>query len=309
MDKFTIASKPVLLSYIHAGVFVPAFDNGENDQMSFAASSNPALRLAYWDQKAYCREFTVSETPPAGTLEAAAEASKDTEQKSKKRKAESAASQSAKKTMPSHLQFWKDRQAELYGSKPAEVKDTDSADPSPVKTRETVFSYADLNRNCCYLCARQFKSAAEVNKHERLSELHRNNLDNEELKAKGLAKLQKAGITPRTISAPERSDGPTNDYRDRARERRQAYGQPKKPKAQSTPSKAPVEPEPEARPSKGAALLGKMGWSKGQGLGAQGTGIAAPISTELYASGVGLGAVGGKIGERAKKLLEIDLKT
>ena len=41
-------------------------------------------------------------------------------------------------------------------------------------------------------------------------------------------------------------------------------------------------------PSKGAALLGKMGWTAGEGLGAQGTGRTDVIVTELYTQGVGL---------------------
>lgn len=40
-----------------------------------------------------------------------------------------------------------------------------------------------------------------------------------------------------------------------------------------------------------------MGWSAGAGLGAQGTGVTAPIATEVYAQGVGLGAQGGKLGD------------
>ena len=50
-------------------------------------------------------------------------------------------------------------------------------------------------------------------------------------------------------------------------------------------------------PSKGASLLGKMGWSAGEGLGAQGTGMTTPIATDMYVQGVGLGAVGGKLGD------------
>lgn len=59
----------------------------------------------------------------------------------------------------------------------------------------------------------------------------------------------------------------------------------------------PEEPTASAAASKGAALLGKMGWSAGEGLGAQGTGAVAPLSTDMYAQGVGLGAEGGRVGD------------
>jgi hypothetical protein len=53
--------------------------------------------------------------------------------------------------------------------------------------------------------------------------------------------------------------------------------------------------------SKGATLLGKMGWSAGTGLGAQGTGMTAPVTTDLYVQGVGLGAQGGKVGDAVEE--------
>jgi hypothetical protein len=44
-----------------------------------------------------------------------------------------------------------------------------------------------------------------------------------------------------------------------------------------------------------------MGWSAGSGLGAQGTGVTAPIATEVYAQGVGLGAQGSKLGDASEE--------
>lgn len=49
------------------------------------------------------------------------------------------------------------------------------------------------------------------------------------------------------------------------------------------------------------ALLGKMGWSAGEGLGAQGTGRTETIATDMYVAGVGLGAQGGKVGDAAEE--------
>ena len=168
-----------------------------------------------------------------------------------------------------------------------------------------ITSFADLSKKCCYLCSRQFKTDTEVNKHERLSQLHRDNLGNEELKTKALAKMAKAGITHPS------SGEDTPEYRDRAKERRAAFGASKKvslPMKKSTStsqSTADIQTADDdnqpVMPSKGASLLGKMGWAAGEGLGAQGTGMTAPITTEMYIQGVGLGAEGGKVGDAAEE--------
>lgn len=136
-----------------------------------------------------------------------------------------------------------------------------------------------------------------MNKHERLSGLHRDNLKNEDLISKAQTKMAKAGITLAS------SEEDTSEYRDRARERRAAFGGAKKillplKKSTTQPEEAPQD-DPAPAPSKGASLLGKMGWSAGEGLGAQGTGMTAPITTDMYVQGVGLGAQGGKIGDAA----------
>ena len=158
-------------------------------------------------------------------------------------------------------------------------------------------TFADPVKHCCYLCSRQFKTPAEANKHERLSELHRSNLKNADLVSKAEAKMAKAGAS----TTPSAED--TSEYRDRAKERRAAFGGSKKislplKKSVSQPEAA-AEEESEAAPppSKGASLLGKMGWSAGEGLGAQGTGRTETIATDMYVQGVGLGAQGGKIGD------------
>lgn len=207
------------------------------------------------------------------------------------------------------MQFWSNRHAELHGVKPetsAEKSSKPNGGPESNKTSEFNFrencaltqSYADLSRKCCYLCSRQFKTDAEVKKHERLSQLHRDNSKNEELVSKAQERMAKAGI-------PTGSQGETQEYRDRAKERRAAFGV--SGKKMSLPLKNLVSQISDAQDgkdenstpavSKGASLLGKMGWSAGKGLGAQGTGVTAPIVTEMYVQGVGLGAQGGKIGD------------
>lgn len=298
-----------MVNYIHAGVFVPVINpTASTERFTFSPLTNPSLRLMYWDEEGYVTELTVSAGEPEGSQgqsksEVAASqesrGSKDAE-KNKKRKADTFSSAAPKKAaVPSHLQFWSNRHAELHG---IQKKDADERSirefgsdrgisPSDAAVPPSQ-SYADLDRNCCYLCMRQFKNAAEVNRHERLSQLHRSNLQNEDLRTKAMGKLIKHGIIQQ----------PTNEYRDRARERRQAYGSSKaSAKAKPAPPSKEEEEPPVQSTSKGASLLSKMGWSAGTGLGAQGTGMTTPIATEVYAQGVGLGAQGSKIGDAAEE--------
>lgn len=222
------------------------------------------------------------------------------------------------KSAPSHLQFWSNRHAELHGIEPSSTAtspdqpsnspssskppSTQKANPKPstpdTKNPPPTQSFADLVRNCCLLCARQFKTAAEVHRHERLSQLHRDNLANDTLKEKALAKMSKLGITQ-----TQGETGP--EYRDRARERRQQHKLPMKATSTSAPSKSAKSesPSPSSEPApmaKGAALLSKMGY-EGKGLGRDGSGIAEPIKTDVYAPGVGLGAEGGRRGDAVEE--------
>ncbi|KAL5332853.1 hypothetical protein BJX70DRAFT_91203 [Aspergillus crustosus] len=292
-EKFTISSRPVMVSYIHAGVFVPVMNPiASSERFTFSPLSNPAMKLMYWDEEAYVTELTVStDTESQQVSSSQSEAKvKEAAEKIKKRKADAAVSASGvkKKVMPSHLQFWSNRHAELHGIQKKDDSGLEEQSLHPEVSRQ---SYGDLKRKCCYLCMRQFKTMAEVNRHERLSQLHRGNLQKEEIVTKATNKLIKHGIIP-----------PPPEYRDRARERRKAFGRSSKT---ATAKPAPVperEPSPPAEAtSKGATLLSKMGWSAGTGLGAQGTGMRAPITTEVYAQGVGLGAQGSKLGEASEE--------
>ncbi|KAJ3574546.1 hypothetical protein NPX13_g4324 [Xylaria arbuscula] len=151
---------------------------------------------------------------------------------------------------------------------------------------------------CCFLCRRKFKNEPSLRRHEQLSDMHKTNLKDENLIAKATRDLKALGKEP------------TSNYRDRAKERRLAHNQPTKPKphlprkpqsahkeaehtAKDTPSKPTI--------SKGAGLLAKMGWSTGEGLGAESGGRTDIIETMAYAPGVGLGAEGGKIGDAAQE--------
>lgn len=209
-------------------------------------------------------------------------------------------------TTPAHLQFWSNRHAELHGiksdrSKEQETNGTSTTNPTSdaaaPHNSTPLQTFANPEKKCCYLCSRQFKTQAEVNKHERLSQLHRDNLEKEDIVSQAQAKMSKAGLS--TTSSRE----DTSEYRDRAKERRQAFGTserislPLKKQSSQVEATESKEPEEAPAPSRGASLLGKMGWSAGEGLGAQGTGRTETIATDLYVQGVGLGAQGGKIGD------------
>ncbi|ROV95468.1 hypothetical protein VMCG_08475 [Cytospora schulzeri] len=160
-------------------------------------------------------------------------------------------------------------------------------------------SYADRESLHCLICERKFTKAAVLSLHERESEMHRQNLADQRNIDRAISQLARMGKTPRKMM-PAKNKG--LQYRDRARERRQAYNQPgaprrKAPKEDTAPVKEPEKPAP----SKGAALLGKMGWTAGEGLGADRAGRTDVIATDMYAAGVGLGAEGGKIGDAVEE--------
>ncbi|RPB26533.1 hypothetical protein L211DRAFT_681961 [Terfezia boudieri ATCC MYA-4762] len=361
MEKFTIASKPVAVSFIHSGVFVPVYNphsKAKNlEKYTFLGSTG--LRLAYWDEEGYVSELAVAQPPPSDVQTAITlEKEKgESSSKGKKRKAEAekpgagatpAAAAGAKKALPSHLQFWQDRHMELHGAvAPQHNSDGESGAASDESTkklkkkkvvgttalgavprlipeteattgagavalaetgseRPPSESFVDLNRLACLLCARQFNSEQQVHKHERISTLHRSNLADEKLIAKAREKLEKAGIKQTASADASAAGAPV--YRDRAKERRAVFGQPKRPEPVSKEPTVSAKdtnvvsqsPSPPPAPSKGAALLSKMGWTSGAGLGVEGKGITAPVVAEMYAEGVGLGAKGGKVGEASE---------
>ena len=110
-DKFTIASKPVLADYIHAGVFVPVLNaDQQNPQFSFSPLGNTATKLAYWDQDAYASELVVAEAPPSTADESNSAANENTsgdkDGKAKKRKADAKESVKQKKVWQVHF-LWR----------------------------------------------------------------------------------------------------------------------------------------------------------------------------------------------------------
>ncbi|RDD43191.1 RNA-binding protein 5 [Trichoplax sp. H2] len=137
-------------------------------------------------------------------------------------------------------------------------------------------SLLDLNRFACLLCRRQFSSKDTLMKHVELSGLHKTNL-----KAHN-AKLENQELL----------------YRDRAKERRQLYGQPDKVKEGPGRKSRQQNITKYEQPTKhgltgsnvGNKMLKAMGWSEGEGLGRANQGITAPISAQVRSATAGLGA-------------------
>ena len=242
---------------------------------------------------------------------------------SKKRKEkEDKAATSASKPVQFSVGRWEKSKAELHGA-PSKATTTkteisgDSSINSPVVTSLPAGSNAQKQQSFrwlakkgtpqeqiqCVLCRRQFETQEKIIAHE-LGTMHKANLQNSELIEKTLQKypaLKNVTASRNTTQTPEKEGG--DGYVDRAALRRQQFAQPK----QSQQGQKRKDPEPETEEyfkpaeNKAAKMLEKMGWSAGQGLGAEGTGRTEAIATEIYAAGVGLGAVGGKVGDAVEE--------
>ncbi|KAK1990978.1 hypothetical protein LX36DRAFT_591450, partial [Colletotrichum falcatum] len=195
---------------------------------------------------------------------------------------------------------------------------TDNGTPDPAPTAEAAVSYVDREKICCLICMMKYKTLDDLNTHEK-SRNHKNAMaDDDKVKA---AKPRLAARDKR-MAAKQADEQPKGEesgsqYRDRAKERREVFNQPAKPKvppqggkpaasgataAKKTTPAATTTAAAASRPpqSKGAGMLAKMGWSAGQGLGAKGDGRTEVIATHAYQEGVGLGAEGGNLGDAAE---------
>lgn len=150
----------------------------------------------------------------------------------------------------------------------------------------------DYSHNVCLLCKRSFKHDDLLRRHLSLSKLHSSNM-----------KILKSNIfTSDQLDRLERKERESM-YRDRARERRLKYGQPDRMiplepllpvdpssmKNSSQPISTDVSAKPLGLDNKGAALLSKMGWREGTGLGRHNEGMTDILKIESHVGTSGLG--------------------
>lgn len=148
----------------------------------------------------------------------------------------------------------------------------------------------DFEQNICLLCKRKFRDGDQIKRHRSLSKLHTSRLK----------RLRQRLFSEDQLDRIERKERETL-YRDRAKERRLKYGQadrvatiepsylgPSDPVLMKPTLKS--EPEPIGRDNKGAALMTKMGWREGIGLGKSNEGITDIIKLESQVGTSGLGS-------------------
>nr|XP_036589240.1 g-patch domain-containing protein [Colletotrichum truncatum]KAF6800882.1 g-patch domain-containing protein [Colletotrichum truncatum] len=376
MREFTIASKPVTVSTIHLGVFVPELREVTRaiEHVSFNPLFNPTLRVKYWEPHVFPSQKIITETPPGGLSVNDKTDVNDESKKSKKRKADANLSSSTiKKSAPmaGQMAFWQRRHDEIHegkraadqgsgseggGDERAPVKialsgpnaipsgpikisltgaslsnpppppatsppkepiaappappPTGAASPDQAASPTPAVSYVDREKVCCLLCMMKYKSLDDLNTHEK-SRNHKNAMaDEEKVKAAKPRLAARDKRMGKQTGEQAKNEDSAPQYRDRAKERREVYSQPAKPKVapqsgkpgrkDDKPARPPAEKTPPPQQSKGAGMLAKMGWSTGQGLGANGDGRTEVIATHAYQEGVGLGAEGGNLGDAAE---------
>eukprot|EP01135_Chromosphaera_perkinsii_P000599 Nk52_evm2s136 gene=Nk52_evmTU2s136 len=165
--------------------------------------------------------------------------------------------------------------------------------------------YVNRTKIQCLLCKKQLKSLEILNKHIKSSELHAKNFAEKKEERRGTPltekELQKLVAVKEAIGKNDGGSPGGYIYRDRAKERRDLYGQPEIPFAsdmgankspaynQGMPVSASTSDKIEDS-NVGSKLLKKMGWSDGEGLGKSKQGIVDPVAAALLPKGVGLGA-------------------
>lgn len=239
--RFTIASRPVAVAFIHTGVFVPELDPEAAAHPTFAFTPiyNTALRLKYWDERAFPNVLVVTTDPipdagspdkPGNTDEASKNAQKMAAAKKAKKDKDSAAA--TKIAMMPQMQMWAKKSAELHGVKqrpvdaPAVEDEAPAAVPTTTKredvetqpdgplhphSTDSYTSYADWARLTCLLCDWEVPGQDRIDSngyaHYSRSDIlidHEvrvhNHYKDSETRDKAAAKLASLGQEPRLIN-------------------------------------------------------------------------------------------------------------
>ncbi|XP_055375070.1 RNA-binding protein 5-like [Condylostylus longicornis] len=146
--------------------------------------------------------------------------------------------------------------------------------------------YVDYEKLTCLLCKRAFQSQEILNKHLKMSKLHKDNL--------AKYNLNKSLNNETNFS---------QEYRDRAKERRLKFGESDPPPVNRSKERFEKELEsvsisvqsqlgamPISENNVGNRLLQKMGWQEGQGLGKSNQGRTNIIEADGRSSTAGLGS-------------------
>ena len=236
--KFTIASKPVVVAFIHTGVFIPAFDTAatENPEFSFTPIYNPAVRLKYWDERAYPSAHIVAADPASGAA-SPGKLGDDVASKSrpsKKAKKEKEPDSGAKIAMMPQVKMWAKASAQLHGGKPAagaapapeqpssltlppppagashSSEDAQPDGPVAPQWGDQYQSYADWDTLTCLACNWEPPSQAHIDERgwpqtrtdlliEHEGRAHKFYKDGDEAKTAAAAALAARGKQPRSI--------------------------------------------------------------------------------------------------------------
>ncbi|XP_043640773.1 RNA-binding protein 5-A isoform X1 [Drosophila teissieri] len=154
--------------------------------------------------------------------------------------------------------------------------------------------YVDFQKLTCLLCKRAFQSLDILQKHLKMSNLHKENL----------AKLKQNSVV-------EAGMDEGLSYRDRAKERRLKYGESDPPppnksrerfeqeiktlQSRQKDSSGATPAMPISSSNVGSRLMQKMGWSEGQGLGRKNQGRTQIIEADGRSNNVGLGNKSGHL--------------
>lgn len=174
---------------------------------------------------------------------------------------------------------WEERRKEERDTSPQTAfvvrRDSGASAVAPA----TVSASANLRSNpVCLLCRRQFPSFDVLIRHEKESKLHADNLTKAAAAAASTQYRDRA--SERRILHPD-EDNETD---------RKFQGEVNGPSEPTTPVKTPVAVAPldQDEHNPGNALLRRMGWTSGAGLGKEGSGAVVPVALNELVSGAAL---------------------
>lgn len=160
------------------------------------------------------------------------------------------------------------------------TSDSDNDQPDQQQSGEVnEKDYVDFGKLTCLLCKRAFQSSEILSKHLKMSNLHKENLQKYNLRPNG-GDRNNGNSSSNNFG----SNNSSLSYRDRAKERRQKYGESDPPPPNKSRERYEKELQrqtvhlqkqassnlastPIGENNVGNRLLQKMGWSEGQGLG------------------------------------------